>query len=63
MPDLTPDEVAAAFFEEFNRSRSGACHAGQDGDCTWEHCPQLANYQTGCPLYNWHLDEEGNPWR
>lgn len=26
------------------------CHAGSDGDCSWEGCPQLVDYQTWCPL-------------
>ena len=38
------------------------CHADRDGDCTWEECPQLKDYQEGCPLFPWHLDEEGEPW-
>ena len=37
------------------------CHAGKDGDCDWSECPQLQNYQTGCPLANWDLEEEGEP--
>jgi len=36
------------------------CHSQRDGECTWEFCPQLVEYKTGCPLSNWHLDEEGN---
>lgn len=26
------------------------CHANNDGDCTWDGCPQRANYQVWCPL-------------
>jgi hypothetical protein len=30
------------------------CHAGRDGECNWDGCPQeannRANYQSYCPL-------------
>lgn len=34
------------------------CHAGKDGDCNWEHCPQEKNWQPCCPLVM-HEEERG----
>ncbi len=38
------------------------CHAGRDGDCIWEHCPQLRDKEPEsthrhCPLDREHNDE------
>lgn len=51
-----------ALIPEKRPEEEEVCHAGRDGDCTWEDCPQLKDYQEGCPLYPWHLDEEEEPW-
>jgi len=39
------------------------CHADRDGDCTWEHCPQLrdgepARSGRSCPKWNPRDDED-----
>ncbi len=38
------------------------CHAGQDGECNWQHCPQNrdgepATSGRSCPLWNTETDE------
>lgn len=40
------------------------CHAGRDGDCYWDECPQLKDYKSYCPYAAawedyWH-EEDGN---
>lgn len=32
-------------------SRRG-CHAGSDGECFWDECPQRLEYRVRCPLDN-----------
>lgn len=34
------------------------CHAGEDGDCSWDHCPQRVEYRSPCPLPWWGNDDE-----
>lgn len=41
----------------------GTCHAGMDGECTWEHCPQErdgepAKSGRSCPLIHYTDDPE-----
>jgi len=26
------------------------CHAGGDGECNWQECPQKRDYKSYCPL-------------
>lgn len=40
-----------------------SCHAGKDGDCIWEECPQLRDDEPeksgrSCPLEDWERDDE-----
>lgn len=43
--------------------RATACHAGSDGDCDWEACPQelngRSNYQKVCPLLSQPQGKDG----
>lgn len=39
------------------------CHADSDGDCVWEHCPQLRDGEPAasgrhCPLDRWSVEDE-----
>lgn len=64
---LSPSEVSLV---KDNLSRilgssplSPSCHAGKDGECHWENCPQLRDgepeqHGRHCPLPHWTDDPE-----
>ncbi len=66
---LTTRELDDIKHAEYRRGRDNAfadmadksprCHAGRDGDCTWELCPQnkKATRKPHCPL-DTHDDDE-----
>lgn len=57
---LTTRELDAIKHAEYRRGRENAfkdmadqnprCHAGRDGDCVWELCPQMRSRKPHCPL-------------
>ncbi|KKM94146.1 hypothetical protein LCGC14_1201250 [marine sediment metagenome] len=51
---LPPGQGYPALLEEVPEEADPYCHAGKDGDCIWDGCPQEANnrknYQSWCPL-------------
>lgn len=53
-----PEALAEAMAEmkaRIARDEPNRCHAGRDGDCNWNGCPQESdgrkNYKPICPLY------------
>ena len=62
-----PFKLAETDADAPSQSTEARCHAGQDGDCIWSECPQNRDGEPqksgrSCPIYAWHLDEEGQPW-
>ena len=33
------------------RADAGHCMSSNDGDCDWDGCPQLLDYQSTCPRH------------
>jgi hypothetical protein len=53
---MAHDVIDLKAFERVQRQRAmdkgaenGRCWAGRDGDCYWDKCPQLTDYQSYCP--------------
>jgi hypothetical protein len=51
--------VVAGTIEEKVETEWLGCHASKDGDCSWEHCPQIQDGEPGRSGRHCPLDTEG----